>query len=220
MNFGEQKAAFIALADDPSITPGNAGIWLNVNYKLLLRERPWPFMQSAGSFIVTSGTSEYTLSALSTPVTDFGRLVKVFKGDTANSYQPINVIRYEDRNLVGVANSVYVTPSLLKMGVVPTPTNSADQYNFEYEKTVADMSNDSDTPVDGFIADFHFAIVYKALMMYQFQQREQSDEFRAQYNEILVKMLDFYVLPSLTSVPLMTRGFTNIKRDSSSPLVP
>jgi hypothetical protein len=221
MTFGELKSQLLILADDPSITVGNAGIWINVNYKLLLREHEWPFMQSTSAVTVTSGTAEYTLASDFSPtVSDFARPIKAYKGSTANQQTEIPFVYYEDRNILGQRPSVYMTPDRTKFGVLPTPTNSSDIYTLEYEKTVADLTADVDEPVTGFLADFHWILIFKALVMYQYQQREASSIFLAQYNEILQKMLQFYDLPSSSSIAQLSRGTGVTYRDSSSPLVP
>jgi hypothetical protein len=213
MTFSNLKTRMIDLADDPAITPGQASAWLNSNYKTLLRERSWPFLIASGSFTVTSGTQEYTFSALSTAVTDYARMVKVWCGST--ELQPVP---YEERRRDGIVNSYYVTPDGLTIGLLPTPTNSTDTIYFDYEKTVADMSDDADEPC--FLDDFHWILIWKALMNYQFQQREQSDEFRAQYEELLNKMISFYQGPAANAVPMFRSRYprTYLASGTSHPL--
>lgn len=196
MTFSTLKTQLINLADDPAITDTQAGIWINANYKTLLREFPWPFLTARGSFTVTSGTGEYTFASAS--VTDFAKMIRVFNGNVELS--PVN---YDDKDVSGVTTSYYITPDNLSIGLLPTPTNSTDVITFHYEKSVDDMSNSTDTPV--FFADFHWILVWKALMNYQFQQREQSDEFVQQYNDILRVMLEWYQFPSQNGTPTFAK---------------
>lgn len=224
MQFSDLKTQFISLADDPSITDAQAGIWINTNYKLALRERSWPFMQGTTSWTVTSGTAETAFSSMTPSTTDFARILRATKSGI-----DMKIVRYEDRNLQGLANCLYLTPDAAKIGVIPTPTNSTDSYVLDYEITLPDMTNSTDVPVpvsssnltaSRIPVDFHWLFIWKALVMYSFQQRETSDEFKAQYQEILGKMLNFYSLPSVLSTANLQRGNRQLFRDTSSPLVP
>lgn len=191
MTLLELKTQMIALADDPAITTAQAGIWINANYKTLLREFPWRFLNASGTFTVTSGTREYTFA--SAAVSDFARMIRVFNGNT--ELEPVN---YDDKDVPGIVNSYYITPDNLSIGLLATPNNSTDVITFHYEKLVDDME-DGDSPV--FLADFHWILVWKALMNYQFQQRESSDEFVQQYNDILRVMLAWYQEPAQNQTP-------------------
>jgi len=208
MTLLDLKTQMVALADDPAITTAQAGIWINANYKTLLREFPWPFLTARGSFTVTSGTGEYTFA--SAAVSNFARMIRVFKGSI--ELQPVN---YDDKDVAGIVNSYYITPDNLSIGLLQTPTNSTDVITFHYEKTVSDMA-DGDSPI--FLADFHWILVWKALMNYQFQQRESSDEFVQQYNDILRVMLAWYQEPAQNQTPKFTtlrqRGLTRVPRDN------
>jgi len=87
----------------------------------------------------------------------------------------------------------------------------------DYLKIVSDLSDDSDTPI--FVKDFHYVLLWGPLVSYQMVNRENSDEFKTMYERILNDMIAFYKTPAATIIPVLQRGFRQIKRDSSSPLV-
>lgn len=217
MLFSDLKAQMIVLADDPAITTSQAAIWINTNYRLLLREYEWPFMVGSGTYTVTSGTQETAFTALS--ITDFAKPLRVWiaSSSTANK-TPLKPIRYEERNTPGLDGYYYITPSNLKIGLVATPTNSTNVVTVDYLKTTTDLDDTvNTTPV--FVSDFHWIVVWKALMMYQFQQREQSDEFRVQYEEMLASMISFYKMTQAASTPVLSRGiYTNPRFGTADPL--
>lgn len=202
----------IALADDPALSTTQAGTWINTNYRLLLRQYDWPFMVSSGSYTVTSGTQETAFTAFSSAITDFGKPLKVWIASSSTADKtPLKPIRYEERNTPGLDGYYYITPSNLKIGLVATPTNSTNVVTVDYLKSTTDLDDSSNTtPV--FLSDFHWILVWKALMMYQFQQREQSDEFRSQYEEILSGMLTFYKMPQAATAPVLSRGVYSSQR--------
>lgn len=205
MTFTEIKTAVIALADDPAITDTQAGIWVNANYRLLLRERDWPFMVGNGIKTVTSGTQEYAFSGFTSSISNFAKPLRVWIANSSTSDKtPLTPINYEDRNIAGLTNSYYITPDNLSIGLVPAPTNSTNVITLDYLKTTTDLDDTTTTPV--FVSDFHYILVWKALMNYQFQQREASDEFRAQYNEILASMVRFYFSPEAGRGAMLSRG--------------
>lgn len=210
MTFAELRTQLIALADDPAITSVQAGGWINSNYRLLLREYDWPFVVGSGTYTVTSGTAEQLFSAFDTAITDFAKPLRVWIANSSTSDKTLlKPIRYEDRNLPGLDGFYYITPDNLSIGLVATPTNSTNVVTMDYLKTTTDLNDDADTPI--FLSDFHWILVWKPLMMYQFQQREQSDEFRVQYEQILEQMLKFYKMPQASSQPMLSRG-TGINR--------
>lgn len=204
MTLAELKTEMIALADDPAITSAQAGTWILSNYYTLLREFDWPFMVANGTYTVTSGTQETAFTAFDTAISDFAKPLRVWiaSSSTADKTELLP-LRYEDRNEPGISGYYYITPNNLSIGLVPTPTNSTEVVTMDYLKTGASLA-DGDSPI--FISDFHWILVWKALMNYQFQQREQSDEFRAQYEEILSSMLKFYKMTQAGSVPRLTRA--------------
>lgn len=216
MTFTQLRTEMIALADDPAITSAQAGTWINTNYRLLLREHDWPFMVGNGSYTVTSGTQETAFTAFTSPITNFGKPLRVWIASSSTADKtPLAPIRYEERNVPGLTNAYYITPDNLSIGLVPTPTNSTNVVTVDYLKTVTDLDDSSETtPI--FISDFHWILVWKALMMYQFQQREASDEFRAQYEEILRAMLTFYKMPQAATSPALSRGTYNIRRTGTA----
>jgi len=204
MTLLELKTQLISLADDPAITTAQAGIWINTNYRLLNREYDWPYMVGNGSYTVTSGTAETLFSGFSTAVTDFAKPLRVWIANSSTADKtPLHPIRYEERNEPGLDGYYYVTPNNLSIGLVSTPTNSSDVVTVDYLKSTADL-DDADSPI--FLSDFHSILLWKALMMYQFQQREQSDEFRAMYEEILNQMIQFYKMPQAATSPVLSRG--------------
>lgn len=218
MTFSEIKTAVIALADDPAITDTQAGIWVNANYRLLLRERDWPFMVDNGTKTVTSGTQEYAFSGFTPAIADFAKPLRVWLSNTTSSdKQLLTPIDYEQRNITGVTDAYYVTPDNLSLGLVPTPTDSTSVITLDYLKSTTDLDSVNTTPI--FLSDFHWILVWKALMNYQFQQREASDEFRQQYEEILASMVRFYFSPQAGSGARMIRGINaSPKFGTSSPL--
>lgn len=218
MTFATLKSQMIALADDPAITDTQAGIWINTNYRLLLREHDWPFMVGNGSYTVTANTQEKLFSAFSTAITNFAKPLRVWIASSSTADKlPLQPIRYEERNIPGLDSRYYITPDNLSIGLVPTPTNSTNVVTVDYLKSTTDLAVDGDSPV--FLSDFHWILVWKALMMYQFQQREQSDEFRVQYEEILASMLQFYKMPQAASNPVLARGpFVNPRHGTANPL--
>lgn len=204
MTLAELKTQFIAIADDPDITSAQAGIWINTYYKLLCREFAWPFLIGSGSYTVTSGTQEKSFSAFTTPITDFGKPLRVWiaSSSTADKIQ-LDPIRYEDRNEPGITNKYYITPDNLSIGLVPTPTNSTNVVTVDYLKSLDDMV-DADSPA--FLRDFHWILIFKPLVAYQKQQREASDEFEGPYQEILQQMLAFYKVTQEGTVPVLSDG--------------
>lgn len=211
MQYSQLKTELVSLADDPAITATQAGTWINTNYRLLLREYEWPFVVGNGSYTVTSGTQETLFSAFSTPITDFAKPLRVWISSSSTSDKLLlTPIRYEERNIPGLTNAYYITPNNLSIGLVPTPTNSTDVVTVDYLKTTDDLSDDTDTPI--FLSDFHWILVWKALVMYSLQQREANDEFRAQYREILDQMIAFYKLPQAGTVARLDRGVGRIMR--------
>lgn len=212
MLFSDLKAQMIVLADDPAITTAQAGIWINTNYRLLLREYDWPFMVGNGSYTVTSGTAEKAFANFSSAITDFAKPLRVWIASSSTADKtPLKPIRYEERNIPGLDGYYYITPNNLSIGLVATPTNSTNVVTMDYLKTTTDMDDSSNTsPV--FVSDFHWIVVWKALMMYQFQQREQSDEFRVQYEELLSSMLQFYKMPQAVTAPVLSRGIYQSQR--------
>ena len=125
-------------------------------------------------------------------------------------------MHYDERNIPG-NKGYYRTPDNLSIGIIPAPTNSTDTITVDYLKIVDDLSAGADTPV--FMKDFHYIMVWGPLISYQLVNRENTDEFKVMYERILNDMIAFYKVPSPTVIPTMMRGFRNIKRDSSSPLV-
>lgn len=205
MTFSELRTQLISLADDPAITATQAGVWLNTNYRLLLREYDWPFMVGNDTYTVTDGTAEQTFATFDTGITDFAKPLRVWIASSSTSDKTkVDPMRYEVRNEPGLDGYYYITPNNLSIGLVATPSNSTNVVTMDYLKTTTDLSGDSDEPV--FVSDFHWILVWKALMMYQFQQREQSDEFRIQYEEILASMLKFYKMTQAASSPRLMRG--------------
>lgn len=206
MTFQELKTAIVTLADDPSLSDAQAGIWLNANYRIFMRERDWPFLVGSGSYTVTSGTQETAFSAFSTPILNFAKPLRVWISNSATAdKQSLKPVNYEDRNEIGLTNCYYITPDNLSIGLVPTPTNSTNVVTVDYLKSTTDLDGSTYTePV--FLSDFHYILVWKALMNYQFQQREQSDEFARQYNEILDIMTRFYFSPEAGRSTLLSRG--------------
>jgi hypothetical protein len=208
------RVEFLSLADDPSITAAQANIWINLYYKLLLREYPWPFIVGTNTYTVTSGTAETLFTAFTTSVTDFAKPLRVWIANSSTGDKTLlNPIRYEDRNIAGV-NGYYITPDNLSFGLVPTPTNSTDVVTIDYLKSVADMV-DADSPC--FLSDFHSILIFKPLVAYQKQQREASDEFEFPYNEILTSMISFYKLPQEATNPVLSRGIRASKLPYNSP---
>lgn len=219
MTFAELKTAIITLADDPALSDTQAGIWLNANYRTLMRERDWPFLVGSGSFTVTSGTQETAFSAFSTPILDFAKPLRVWVASSSTSAkQLLEPINYEERNLEGLTNKYYITPDNLSIGLVPTPTNSTNVVTVDYLKTTTDLDGSTYTePI--FLSDFHYILVWKALMNYQFQQRENSDEFARQYNDMLGIMTRFYFSPEAGRGALLTRGTgRSLRTGTSNPL--
>lgn len=212
MTYAELTTAIITLADDQSLTAPQAGIWLNANYRLLLRERDWPFIVGNTTYTVTSGTQEQAFSTMTTAVTDFAKPLRVWVASSSTAdKQPLKSIRYEDRNQAGLSGFYYITPDNLSIGLVPAPTNSTDIVTIDYLKSATNLDGTTyTTPI--FHADFHWILVFKALMNYQFQQRESSDEFRQQYNEILDMMTRFYFSTESGSNPILSRGVMSNRR--------
>jgi hypothetical protein len=220
MTFSELKTQFINLADDPQISDVQAGVWINMAYRLLVREHDWPFVVGNGSYTVTSGTQETLFSAFTTAITDFAKPLRVWIANSSGSDKtPLQPIRYEERNIPGITNSYYITPGNLGIGLVPTPTNSTDVITVDYLKSTTDLSASGDEPM--FLSDFHSILVWKPLVLYAKQQREASDEFELPYQEVLSSMLSFYSMPQAGTATRMSRG-VNIKRGwpSDSPLSP
>lgn len=210
MNLLQLKTELIALADDPAITTAQAGTWINTNYRLLLREHEWPFVVANTYYTVTSGTAEQAFSGMSVAVTDFAKPLRVWISTSSTSDKTsLRPIRYEERNIVGLDGYYYITPNNLSIGILKTPTNSTNVVTIDYLKSTTDLT-DSDSPI--FISDFHWILVWKALMMYQFQQRENSDEFRIQYEQILSQMLAFYKMPQAASTPVLSGGNNRVRR--------
>lgn len=213
MTLAELKTQFIAIADDPDITSAQAGIWINTYYRLLCREYDWPFVVGNGSYTVTSGTQEKAFSAFSTSITDFAKPLRVWISSGGDKLQ-LQPVRYEERFTVGLTNSYYITPDNLSIGLVQTPTNSTDTVTVDYLKSLSDLT-DSAEPI--FLEDFHSILIFKALISYQRQQREASDEFERPYQEILQQMISFYQMPQAATVPVLSRGVTNIKPPQGYP---
>lgn len=216
MTYAELTAAVVTLADDPALSNAQAGIWINANYALLLREREWPFMVGNDSYTVTSGTAETTFASMG--VTDFAKPLRVWIASSSTSDKTqLKAIRYEDRNTPGLDGCYYITPDNLSIGLVKTPTNSTNVVTIDYLKKTNNLDGSTyNEPV--FLTDFHWILVFKALMNYQFQQRENSDEFRQQYEEILDKMVRFYFSTEAGSVPVLNRGVNIVRRlGTSSP---
>jgi len=213
MTLAELKAQFIVLADDPSITDSQAGIWINNYYKLLLKEYDWSFVVGNGDYTVTSGTQETLFTAFSVAVTDFAKPLRVWLEGSADKVL-LSPVNYEDRFAVGLTNAYYITPDNLSIGIVPEPGNSTDTITVDYIKSYADMA-DGDSPA--FISDFHWILIFKALVMYQKQQREVSDEFEIPYQELLAQMLGFYKMPQAVTNPLLTRGSQKVRLPYNSP---
>lgn len=216
MTFAQLKTAVVTLADDPALSDTQAGIWINANYQTLMRERDWPFLVGSSSYTVASGTAETLLSAFTTPVSDFAKPLRAWISSSSTSdKQPLTPINYEDRNQPGLTNCYYITPDNLSFGLVPTPTNSTNVVTLDYLKSVNDLDGSMyDSPV--FLSDFHWILVWKALMNYQFQQREASDEFRQQYSDILDKMVRFYFSPEAGSTVRLSRGTGRIVRTGTA----
>lgn len=216
MTFASLKVELIQLADDPALSNVQAGTWINTNYRLLLREHDWPFMVGNGSYTVTSGTQETAFSAFTSSITNFAKPLRVWISSSSTADKtPLQPIRYEERNTPGITDCYYITPDNLSIGLVPTPTNSTNVVTVDYLKTATDLDETSNTtPV--FLSDFHWILVWKALMMYQFQQRENSDEFRIQYEQILSQMLTFYKMPQAGTNPVLSRGGYNIRRTGTA----
>jgi len=215
MQFSTLKSEFISLADDPAITSAQAGSWINTNLALLCREYEWPFMVGSGSYTVTSGTQETLFTAFSTAITDFAKPLRVWIANSPTSDKLLlTPIRYEERNIPGITNAYYITPNNLSIGLVSTPTNSTDVVTVDYLKTHEDLSDDSDTPP--FISDFHWIVVWKALVMYGMQQREAVDEFRFQYEQILTEMIKFYKMPQSATATRLDRGVGRVLRFGTS----
>lgn len=217
MTFTDIKTAVLALADDPAITDVQAGIWVNANYRLLLRERDWPFMVGNATQTVTSGTQEYAFTGFTSAISDFAKPLRVWISTTSTSDKTIlSPINYEERNIPGVTNAYYITPNNLSLGLVPAPTNSTNVVTLDYLKTTTDLDSVTTTPI--FISDFHWILVWKALMNYQFQQREASDEFRAQYEEMLASMIRFYFNPQAGTTTRLNSGSNrSVQVGTSSP---
>lgn len=175
-----------------------------------MHEYSWPFLVATGTYTVTSGTAEKAFSAFSTAVSDFGKPLRVWNGTTE-----IAPMYYEERNIPG-NKGYYITPDNLSIGMVPAPTNSTDVITVDYLKIISDLSADSDEPI--FVKDFHYIMLWGPLISYQLVNRENTDEFKAMYERMVSDMIAFYKVPSPTVIPIMMRGFRNIKRDSSSPL--
>ena len=216
MTFAQLKTAIITLADDPALSDAQAGIWLNANYQTLMRERDWPFLVSSSSYTVTSGTAETLFTAFSTSVSDFAKPLRAWISSSSTSEkQPLTPINYEDRNQPGLTNCYYITPDNLSFGLVPTPTNSTNVITLDYIKNVSDLNGTTyNEPV--FLSAFHWILVWKALMNYQFQQREASDEFRQQYQDILEKMVRHYFTTEAGSTVRLSRGTGRIVRTGTA----
>ena len=58
------------------------------------------------------------------------------------------------------------------------------------------------------MSDFHFILVWAAVIYYQKREREVSDEYREMYNELLDAMLKFYKMPQVATNPILSRGTT------------
>lgn len=216
MTYAQLKTAIITLADDPALSDPQAGIWLNANYQTLMRERDWPFLVTSSSYTVTTGVAETLFSTFSPSVGDFAKPLRAWISSSSTSEkQPLTPINYEDRNQPGLTNCYYITPDNLSFGLVSTPTNSTDTVTLDYLKSARDLDGATyDQPI--FLSDFHWILVWKALMNYQFQQREASDEFRQQYADILDKMVRFYFTPEAGSTVRLSRGTGRIVRTGTS----
>lgn len=195
----------IAIADDPDITATQANAWINSAYRLLCHEYEWPFMVGSDTYTVTDGTQETAFADFDTGITDFAKTLKVWiansSTDNKTILQPIN---YEDRNIPSLMGKYYVTPDNLSIGLVPTPSNSTNVVTVDYIKTVTDLSADTDEPV--FLSDFHWILIWRAIIMYQKRERAVSDEYEVMYQELLNAMVKFYKLPQAVTNTILSRG--------------
>lgn len=216
MTYAELKTAIIFLADDPALSDAQAGIWLNANYRTLLRERDWPFMVGSSTMTVTSGTQEYAFTGFTSAITNFAKPLRVWIASSSTSDKTIlSPINYEERNVPGITNCYYITPDNLSIGLVPSPTNSTNVITLDYLKSTNDLDGATyTTPV--FLSDFHWILVWKALMNYQFKEREASDEFRNQYEEILSSMIKFYFNPQAGTTTRLSNGSNRIVRTGTA----
>lgn len=216
MTLAEIRTEFLALADDPSITSAQANIWINIYYRLLLREYPWSFLVGNGSYTVTSGTQETAFADFSTAITDFAKPLRVWIASSSTTDKfPLDPISYEDRNISGLRQKYYITPDNLKIGLVQTPTNSTNVVTVDYLKKCTDLSAETSEPI--FLSDFHSILVFKPLVAYSKQQRETSDEFEIPYQEILTQMISFYKLPQEATNPVLSRGTKRSRLPYDSP---
>ena len=182
--------------------------WTRLAWVQIQSMRLWRFLRSSKTVTLIIGQTDYPLATLPIPWTDFRELDAI---DTSNkrsrviltlpngNKQPLQYLPYETFldafALAPVTSTTPVaftlTPGNLALKFFPTP-DAVYTITLPYFKQAQQLTAATDTPIID--AELHYAIVYRALMLYS--DHNNISDFRqnvkAKYRQELSKMIERY----------------------------
>jgi hypothetical protein len=166
--------------NEPFFTDPVLNSLVNEALQVVAAEDDWPWLQATTTFSTVSGTQTYT------PPADWTRT----KGLVIDGYAPIEWRTLAEIRAAGTTERqfpTYFTTFAEDILLAPVP-DSAYTVRHDYYVSEAELSADTDTPV--LPAQFHFAVVAKAVELGHLRQRDtqRAEPAQAEYRSWLDRM--------------------------------
>lgn len=183
------KTEFTARADD-QVDDSQIQTWINLGYDRLQAdfERLPALRGTDTSKTTVAGTASYTFDA-----TDIDKPLKLWVGTTEYSRLDLqDSLDTSVSNVYTFSITYTSTGSSMTITLLPAAVNTGDQITLYYEKTLADLSADSDVPQ--FSPKYHEILLYAAWQRYHEREKEMSKAayYETQYVNKLAALVQYY----------------------------